>query len=146
MVRFEAMSYSGLGIPYEIPVKSSSWYVPDMTLTADVPLDKMIGDALNMAYPAVMEALQRDLPQIVESTGPSVEELARSSAQSVVDSTWPTLMSKLPAAWETVKPNILDDASRLIQREETRVAQFIFGAIAVGALVTGGVWYYRRQK
>lgn len=136
------MSYSGLGIYYNIPTTSTSSLFPDMVLTMDVPMQQIVNDAVNIAYPTMMNRIYQDLPGLVSAAWPTAQAMAQQSLPSLVESAWPTVEAKLPQAWETVKPQILADA----KEQASGLAQLgAIAAIATAGIAVAAWWKFRHR-
>lgn len=91
------MSYStsGFGNVYQIPTKSSSSVFPDMTLTMDVPVQKMSYDAYSYIMPFVESRVKEILPYMVKEAYPVAQDMAVKNMNAFVDAAYPRIQEKL---------------------------------------------------
>ena len=138
------MSYSGLGVLYQIPTSSDSALFPNMTLTMDVPVQQVANDVIAAAWPNVVARLQQDVPSLVTTAWPTVLNAAQQSMPPLVKAAWPSIQAEVPfaalVAWKAVKP----DVQAMVVAEERKAA--LVGTLTAAALLGAGYWVYRRLQ
>jgi hypothetical protein len=126
------MTYSadGLGKVYSIPTKSSSSFIPDMTLKMDVPIEQIAQDAWNYLDPIVEQRVHYIMPDVVADAWPHAQQRILASLPQVV----PPLLSE-----------IRKNEDKLLTPSQK--ALLLFGSVAaLGAVGYGAYWLWRKFK
>lgn len=136
------MSYSGLGIFYQIPTTGSSKLFPDGTITMDVPMQQIVADAVAIAWPDVMNRTAASMPFLIANAMPSASQ----QIPSIVEQAWPLIQAKadayVPSAWEMLKPEIKKQIDASVSAENQKAA--MWGTLFAAALVGAGYVAYKR--
>jgi hypothetical protein len=138
------MSYTALGIVYDIPTKSSSSFIPDSTLTMDVPVPQMTSDFVAWAWPDLVGRTQQFLPSLVDQAWPYVmakmPDAVSSVAPAAVDAAWPTLEPKLVSSVNAMAPKVFNSLLPSIRQEiRDAIATEERKAVVVGTLMALGI-------
>lgn len=117
------MSYaaSGFGKVYEIPTTNDSSVIPNMTLRMDVPLDLIVNDAIELAWPNVMGRVAEAVPLW---------------APLLVDAAWPRAMQRVPEAVEVATPHASKQIDAILAKGKESAA-IVGGVLAGGVLIAG---------
>lgn len=122
------MSYAcarGLGISYEISTPVGKQRI-------DIPVDKMVADAVDRATPMLVEKINQVLPPVLDKNWPNIERK--------IDGTVTNLRNRhLPAAMEMVKRD-------LPKTVDPYVKKAIFGGLVLVAAMFGAAYVARGKK